>query len=392
MTLFELEMLSTAGLVAGGAGLSALAIRSRQIHRWIGGYLFPSEPRPQWHPDNEVDVFIAVCDHWEPRCYGASDELARARVHRWRDEYPQKFSRFSDVNGRAPIQTLFFPEDEYRPEYLDDIRPLVDGQFADIDVHLHHHDDTADQLREKLEVFRETLYHRHGYLRRDPVTGNVVYGFIHGNWALCNSRPDGHLCGVDAELTVLMETGCYADFTLPSAPSATQTKTINSIYYAQDRPGNRKSHDTGIRSRVGQPAPNDHLLMIQGALLPDWKIRRLGVFPRIENSDLHEGRAATMRRLKLWMQAGVHVAGQPNWRFIKLHTHGCKDGNIDTLLGPEMQQFHQELATFHQQHPNFRYHYVSAWEMAQLVHQAESGQTKPCIGAAGTAKFASQKP
>ena len=69
---------------------------------------------------------------------------------------------------------------------------------------------------------------RHGLLSRDRYTGEVGYGFIHGNWALDNSRPDGRMCGVDNELDVLRETGCYADFTLPSAPSPTQTRKINS--------------------------------------------------------------------------------------------------------------------------------------------------------------------
>jgi len=385
MTIWELELLSTMGLATGAAGLAGGAIYSRQMHRWLGSYRFPEEPRPRCHLDDETDVFIAICDHWEPRCYGASDDLATSRVHRWRDEYPRLFGGFEDVNGRAPRYTFFFPEDEYRPHYLDDIRPLVDAQYVDVDIHLHHHHDTAEQLREKLENFRETLHYRHGLLRRDPVTGEIVYGFIHGNWALCNSRPDGRFCGVDAELTILKETGCYADFTLPSAPSATQTKTINSIYYAQDKPGQRKSHNVGIRARVGQSPPADHLLMIQGALLPDWKRRRLGIIPRTENSDLHEGRPPSMRRMKLWMQAGVHVAGKPDWKFVKLHTHGCKNGNIDMLLGPQMQQFHQELATYHQQHPNFRYHYVSAWEMAQLVHQAEQAISRPVLEKASPA-------
>jgi hypothetical protein len=49
------------------------------------------------------------------------------------------------------------------------------------------------------------------------------------------------------------------------------------------------------------------------------------------------------------------------------------------LLGEPMRQFHAELAAFHKSHPNFRYHYVTAWEMAQLVHQAERGVTKPAI-------------
>ncbi|MCA9033425.1 MAG: hypothetical protein KDA66_21595, partial [Planctomycetaceae bacterium] len=80
-----------------------------------------------------------------------------------------------------------------------------------------------------------------------------------------------------------------------------------------------------------------------------------------------------------WLDAGVCVAGRPDWRFVKLHTHGCKDGNIDELLGPGMQQFHADLAALHQQHPGFRYHYVTAWEMAQLVHLAESGETDPDV-------------
>lgn len=361
------------------AAFIVVCIRARKMQYWIGSYAFPSEPRPQWYEDDEIDVFIAVCDHWEPRCYGASDAEAVERVRRWREEYPQLYSSFRDVNGRAPQHTFFFPEDEYRPEYLDGIRPLIDAGFGDVDVHLHHHHDTAEQLREKLERFRENLFHRHGLLRRDPRTGEIVYGFIHGNWALCNSRPDRQLCGVDAELTVLMQTGCYADFTLPSAPSATQTSTINSIYYARDIIGQSKSHDRGIRARVGQLPPADHLLMIQGPLLPDWSNRRFGLIPRIENGDLHGGRPGSNRRLKMWMQAGVGVAGQPNWRFIKLHTHGCKNENIGTLLGVPMQQFHRGLGELSLQHPNFRFHYVTAWEMAGLVHQAELGASHPEI-------------
>jgi hypothetical protein len=51
------------------------------------------------------------------------------------------------------------------------------------------------------------LHQRHGLLRKDPVTGQVLYAFIHGNWALCNSRPDGRWCGVKEEIKILLETG-----------------------------------------------------------------------------------------------------------------------------------------------------------------------------------------
>ncbi len=371
-------------LVASVIGLTLL-IRARNMQYWIRSYAIPKEPTPPIHPDDVMDVFIAICDHWEPECYDASRETAQHRVSRWCNEYPQLFEQFRDVNGRPPQYTFFFPQDEYRPEYLDGIRPLCEAGFGDVDVHLHHHDDTPEQLREKLESFRETLYHRHGLLRKDPETGEIVYGFIHGNWALCNSRPDGTYCGVDQELTILMETGCYADFTLPSAPSPTQTSTINSIYYAQDRPGLRKSHDKGIQARVGQTPPADHLLMIQGPLTLDWQSRKFGLIPRIENADIHGGRPGTKHRLQLWLDAGVIVEGQPNWRFVKLHTHGCKDENIDTLLGSPMQQFYRDLESVSQENPNFRFHFVTAWEMAQLVRQAERGVAVPNFASSASA-------
>ena len=78
-----------------------------------------------------------------------------------------------------------------------------------------------------------------------------------------------------------------------------------------------------------------------------------------------------MDRFDLWQKANVHVLGKPNWKFIKLHTHGCKEGNIDMLLGPEMVKFHEQLAERHAKNPQFRYHYVTAWDMYQLVKQAE---------------------
>lgn len=360
-------------------------IRSRNLHCWIHSYALPAEPAPKPNSDDVLDVFIAICDHWEPECYGASREQAEYRVSRWREEYPGLFEQFRDVNGRPPQYSFFFPQDEYRPEYLDGIRPLCEAGFGEVEVHLHHHDDTPEQFREKLEVFRERLYHRHGLLRKDPRTGNIVYGFIHGNWALCNSRPDGEYCGVDQELNILRETGCYADLTLPSAPSETQTSTINSIYYARDLAGQRKSHDRGLRSRVGQTAPEEHLLMIQGPLTLDWQSRKYGLMPRIENGDLHGGRCGTARRMQLWIDCGVIVAGQPNWRFVKLHTHGCKNENIDTLLGAPMQRFYRELEQMSKENHNLRFHFVTAWEMAQRVHQAEQGASQPVLDQAMSA-------
>jgi len=117
--------------------------------------------------------------------------------------------------------------------------------------------------------------------------------------------------------------------------------------------------------------------MVQGAIGLDWHARRMGLLPRTENSDIHTEFVPNWNRFKRWISTGVHVEGNPNWAFVKLHTHGCKPGNIDLWLSSQTREFHQAVADGLAQIPNLKYYYVTAWEMAQLVHQAENGAVKP---------------
>jgi hypothetical protein len=376
--MVSLVVIVTIGILIVIATL-VVVIRRRNMQYWLPSYFAATRSIERPNASEIMHVFLAICDHWEPFNNAATSSVAMEKVERWAKEYPRRYDAFRDSEGRPPQHTFFYPMEEYRPEHIDRIASLCRAGFGDVEVHLHHENDTAAALEDKLAGFSQTLFHRHGLLRRHPRTGEIAYGFIHGNWALCNSRPDGAWCGVDQELTSLIKTGCYADFTMPSAPSPTQTRMINSIYYAQDIPGRRKSHDFGIKAQVGRLAPADHLLMIQGPLTLDWQQRRFGFIPRIENGDVTCGREMSSLRMSQWLRAGVQVVGQPNWRFVKLHTHGCKDGNIDAWLGSDMQQFHRDLQAFAIDQPLVRYHYVTAWEMAQLVHQAEAGDSMPII-------------
>jgi hypothetical protein len=181
---------------------------------------------------------------------------------------------------------------------------------------------------------------------------------------------------VNNELDVLRETGCYADFTLPSAPSETQTRKINSIYWAVDDPNQPKSHDTGIDVGTGVPPP-DGLLMVQGPLGLDWGRRKWGVVPRIENANLQKTQPPDATRLDLWLRAGVKVAGVPNRYFVKLHTHGVNEPNQDVLLGEPMAQFHRLLRERAERDPLFRFHYVTAREMANIALAAAGGAGGP---------------
>ncbi len=365
------EIAGGAAVVFGGlAGATAWQLRRRNLQRWLPSYV------RQWgrfrvpRLDEEIHVLLCFADHYEPLAQQADAATAMRRVAAWAERFPKAFARFRDADGRPPRWTYFFPAEQYRPEYLDPLAGLCRAGFGEVEIHLHHDNDTAAGLRETLHTFKELLHRRHGLLARERSSGAVKYGFIHGNWALCNARPDGRWCGVNDEVTVLRETGCYADFTLPSAPSPTQTSTINKIYYATSTAARPRGHDRGVE--VGR-GPADGLLLVPGPLVLNWRRRKWGLLPRLENACLQGSQPATLERLPLWLRARVQVPGRPDWFFVKLHTHGTIEDNFEALLGEPMVAFHRALAELTARQASFRYHYVTAREMYNLVKAAEAG-------------------
>ncbi len=358
----------------------AWEFQSRHLTRWLVPYARERKRRGLPRADQEIHVLLCIADHFEPKSYGANPTQARTRVRHWLLEYPRLFGRFRDSDGRPPRYTFFFPIEEYEPDHLEDLAELCRAGFGEVEIHLHHDGDTAAGLRAKLLGFCDQLVVRHGLLARRRDTGAVAYAFIHGNWALCNSRPDRTWCGVNNELAVLHETGCYADMTYPSAPDPTQPPILNRIYYAHDIPGRPCSHEVGHFLGNGPP-PADALLMIQGPLVLDWRNRKWGLVPRLENGCLQASQPPTIERLDSWLRARVQVPQRPDWYFVKLHAHGATEDAQCTLLGEPMVRFHEALAERRRQNPKFHYHYVTAREMANLARAAEAGFTGSVVEA-----------
>lgn len=361
--------LAALGLL-GAVALVALAIRSRNLQIWLPDYL-RRRRRPK--VAGATHVMFCFVDHFEPAWGKADFATQQRRVQRWCTEYRALAGRHRDADGVPPQHTFFYPEEEYAPEHLDALQSLCADGFGEIEVHLHHDDDTEANFRATIARFCTLLHERHGSLARDPRSGALRFGFIHGNWCLDNSRPDGRWCGINNELVLLRELGCYADFTLPSAPSDTQTATINSIYYATDDPLRPKSHDRGVPVRVGG-TPSGDLLLVQGPLGLNWKDRRAGVMPRIENADVRGGQPPTRERVDAWIDAGIHVKGRPEWVFVKVHTHGTQERDIDTLLGPPVDAMHAYLESAYNDGQRYVLHYVTAREMYNIIKAAEAGR------------------
>lgn len=362
------------GVLATVAGVVVSVVslmRRRNVGQWIRAYL-----RQEWRepvaPGTTRHLLFCFVDHFEPMYQRPSYEVECRRVERWRQEYPRLCAGLADADGRAPVHTFFYPEEEYRPEHIDALVELCRAGYGEIEVHLHHDNDTEAGLRDKLRRFTGLLAERHDALPRDAASGEPRWAFIHGNWALDNAHPSGRHCGVDNELIVLREEGCYADFTLPSAPDPCQTSTINSIYYATDDPHRPKSHDHGTPVRAGG-TPSGDLMIIQGPLGFMWHDRKLGLVPRIENGDVRTVQQPTPQRIDSWVDTGVHVQGRPEWVFVKVHTHGTQERDTDTLLGAPMRRAFEYLQQRYNDGVQWKLHYVSAREMYNIAKAAEAG-------------------
>lgn len=342
------------------------------LDRWLWSYLGQAPRRWAASGRRPVHLLLAVCDHYEPHLGGAGNDVALRRVERWVDDYPRRLSEFRDCDGRPPRHSFFYPIEEYHRGCVSGVEEICRQGFGEIEVHLHHDNDTPDGLRQQLDEGVRVLSEDHGQLAVDRRNGQLKFGFIHGNWALNNSHPSGRWCGVNDEIRILREAGCYADFTMPSAPERAQTRTVNSIYYGSSCPDRPCGHDRGVGVGAA-PQPAGSMMLIQGPLVFSWRRAKWGVIPRVENGCIQGNQPPTVERVADWVRAGVRVPTRPDWVFVKLHTHGANEGNMDALLGEPAVRFHHCLRAMAEANPLFRYHYVTAREMYNLARAAEAG-------------------
>jgi hypothetical protein len=347
--------------------------------RWIPNYLWQRFRRRSFR--GSVHLILAIADHFEPAIVpgdgagrAAYDEQVR-RVECWCRDYPHSCGTYHDHDGFALKHTFFYPAEQYDKGLVTCLAEHCHSGWGEIEVHLHHGipaPDTAENTRRQLIRFRDTLAFEHGCLAYDGESQTPRYAFVHGNFALANCA-GGYACGVDCEMEILAETGCYADLTLPaSAFHPAQIAKVNSLYECGFPLWQRAPHRNGHDLRRGLP-PRVFPIIVEGPLMLDFDLSSRSRLGRFENAALTGANPPNLRRLRLWKRAAISVRGKPDWIFIKLHCHSMDPGSKEAVLGSGMQKFLQELVEGAARR-NEILHFVTAREMVNIMLAACDGK------------------
>jgi hypothetical protein len=331
----------------------------RHAEIWLTPYL-KDRLRKSKRSTTPQRAWVAITDHYEPLGMGVSVETALGRVARWRDKWPRIADDAPrDAAGQRPQYSFFYPQEEYRRDLLDGIAEIVRLGVGDVEVHLHHDNEQRKSFIVKITEYCRRLTEDHGLLRRQE--GRTVFGFIHGNWALDNSHPEGKACGLNGEIALLRDLGCYADFTMPSAPSPTQARVVNQIYWCTNNSDNRpRSFDRGIEATVGGGRQGD-LLMIPGPLGLRFGERLL---PRVETGEIAGYDRSTPSRIRRWFDLAPTIGDD---LFLKLHTHGAPERNLESLLNGDLSNLFRWLPE-EAERRGIEIHWATAWQMYQAAN------------------------
>lgn len=324
-------------------------------------------------------IIITVANHFEPGWSpdGILDHKSQMKrleaYHRMAREIGEAVR---DADGTKFRHTNFYPAEQYHSEILDVMAEMQAEGLGEVEVHLHHgveKPDTGENLRRTLIDFRDTLAGKHKCLSRVDGGQTPMYAFVHGNLALANSC-GGRFCGVDNELEILRETGCFADFTLPSAPDQSQVAMINQIYECGFPMSEPVPHRRGNPVAVnGKPAQLP--LMFTGPLAFDWRRRKKGLpIPRIDDGALTANQSLDAARFNRWKSTNITVKGKSDWVFIKLYCHGFFDRDQSACIGEDARRFFGDLVEASEKSGANKVHFATAREAFNIVLAAIDGK------------------
>lgn len=325
-------------------------------------------------------LIFLVANHFEPSWNENGEVLScatqLARLDDWVKKARAAGRAIQDSDGTPFRHTYFYPAEQYYASLLEKLAELQAEGLGEVEIHLHHGVDRPDNpanCRRTLESFRDVLAKEHKCLSRRIDNGRVMYGFVHGNLALANSA-GGMYCGVDNEMQILADTGCYADFTLPAAPLQPQVPRINAIYQCGHPLDQPKPHRSGPGLCVGVSPQLP--VIFTGPLVFNWRRRVWGFpVPRLDDAALAENYPLDLARLRRWRGARIGVRGRPEWAFIKLYCHGFFPLDQAMSIGEPIRRFMEDVIAYGNRSGEYKVHFATAREAFNIAMAAVDGHS-----------------
>jgi hypothetical protein len=325
-------------------------------------------------------IVITIANHFEPS-WSENGNLSIDEQQRRLDNYYDLARATGDAvrdkTGAKFRHTNFYPIEQYNHSLLEKLSQMQSEGLGDTEIHLHHgveKPDTSENLRNTLIKYRDIFAEEHKLLSRFEGDTMPRWAFVHGNLALGNSC-NGKYCGVDDELQILAETGCYADFTYPTAPDETQIPIINKIYECGLPLNQAVPHRIGKELRFGESVSNFPIIF-QGPLVFNWRRNIKGLpVPKIDDGALVYNQRRDMERFNRWRNANVTVKGKDDWIFIKLYCHGFFTHDQSACIGEEARRFFSEILENSEKTGEFDLYFATAREVFNMVLAATDGKT-----------------
>jgi hypothetical protein len=338
------------------------------------GNFFGSKSQTKKH------IIFTIANHFEPS-WSENGNLNLDDQNRHLDEYIKLARKTGetvrDVNGTKFRHTNFYPIEQYHHSLLEKLSQMQAEGLGETEIHLHHgveKPDTSENLRKTLIEYRDIFAEEHKLLSHFEGDKMPRWAFVHGNLALANSC-GGKYCGVDDEMQILAETGCYADFTYPTAPDETQVPIINQIYECGLPLNQAVPHRIGKTVRVGEQITKFPIIF-QGPLVFNWRRNIKGIpVPKIDDGALVYNQRRDMERFNRWKNANVTVEGKNDWIFVKLYCHGFFTHDQSACIGEEAQRFFSEIIENSERTGEFDIYFATAREAFNIVLAATDGKT-----------------
>ena len=344
--------------------LVVLYARKKHIHVWLLDDLRRRCWRMGRQPDPQqvIDLMVLCVDHFEWN-------NQQDRIDAWQKHFPELMHKHRDADGCMPKHSFFYALDLMQEHELALLKTWVASGYGEVELHWHHQHDTPSSFTQTLDAALPR-FQAHGHLL--PYDNQpACFAFIHGNWSLANAR-GAEFCGVDNEIALLKQRGCYADFTFPALFNAAQPSWVNAIGYCREHT-HARGYEQIREACIGTQENENEFMLFQGPLCINWRDWRHGWHPTFEDGDLKaDASHDDPKRIEAWIRQRIHVAGRPNWQFIKLFCHGAQDHRA--VLGAATDRMYSYLEQNYNDGLRYRLHYVTAREAYNIVKAAEDLQ------------------